>query len=404
MGHRITLTAPAWHLSGVNTMTATLAHALASQGHEPEILLTQTSDAQAREYMIDGALEFHTLPVAPDAGFPARWRSLRAWLAGRAPCVYLPGYDFENSTVCPALPPQVGIIGVLHSDEPHYFEMTARVGATWNRIVGVSHFLADEVSRRHPAWADRVRHIPYGVAIPAAPPPPRSSAGPLRVVLAGRVSRYQKRVQDLPRLLDALERAGTPIHLTVVGDGPDLGTTREACARHTAAGRVQFVGSLANKATLQLFEEQHVILMLSEFEGLPLVLLEAMGRGCVPVTSAIRSGIPELVHDGQTGFRFPVGDIDACAQILHRLATEERDRLATLSNAAWNHIARGPYTTGAMVQRYLEAIDETLHEAADGRSPGRTGRMAPPPQLSTAMRCRAAVSRTLRRLLGRHRA
>ncbi|MFM7831780.1 MAG: glycosyltransferase, partial [Planctomycetaceae bacterium] len=39
-----------------------------------------------------------------------------------------------------------------------------------------------------------------------------------------------------------------------------------------------------------------VLLLLSDYEGLPIALLEAMACGLVPIVSKMRSGIPELIQ------------------------------------------------------------------------------------------------------------
>jgi hypothetical protein len=44
-----------------------------------------------------------------------------------------------------------------------------------------------------------------------------------------------------------------------------------------------------------------IVVLLSDYEGLPIALLEAMACGCVPVCLKMRSGIAELVEDGVTG-------------------------------------------------------------------------------------------------------
>jgi colanic acid/amylovoran biosynthesis glycosyltransferase len=44
---------------------------------------------------------------------------------------------------------------------------------------------------------------------------------------------------------------------------------------------------------------------MSDFEGLPVALLEGMAAGVVPVVRSIPSGIPELVHHEKTGLLVP---------------------------------------------------------------------------------------------------
>ena len=47
--------------------------------------------------------------------------------------------------------------------------------------------------------------------------------------------------------------------------------------------------------------QNHVFVLLSDYEGIPISLMEAMGCGLVPVCTNIRSGMTELIEDGKTG-------------------------------------------------------------------------------------------------------
>jgi glycosyltransferase involved in cell wall biosynthesis len=57
----------------------------------------------------------------------------------------------------------------------------------------------------------------------------------------------------------------------------------------------------------------------SEREGLPLTVLEAAAMG-LPVLAQPRSSLPEVVHEGITGWLLPVDDLDAWAQKVQEFA------------------------------------------------------------------------------------
>jgi glycosyltransferase involved in cell wall biosynthesis len=73
------------------------------------------------------------------------------------------------------------------------------------------------------------------------------------------------------------------------------------------------------------YQTHDVLVMPSRAEGLPVALLEGMAAGCVPVVSDLPSGIPEIVENGVSGFRFSPGDIDSFAGAIIGIA---RDRAA----------------------------------------------------------------------------
>lgn len=86
----------------------------------------------------------------------------------------------------------------------------------------------------------------------------------------------------------------------------------------------------------------------SRNEGLGSVLLDAMRAG-VPVVASRTGGIPDIVHQRETGLLFPLGDADALAQRLIEL------RAPTLRNALVEQASQrlADYSPDAMASAYL---------------------------------------------------
>src|SRR5437899_11582325 len=118
---------------------------------------------------------------------------------------------------------------------------------------------------------------------------------------------------------------------------------------------VQFRGTIPNAEVANVLREQDVYVLLSDFEGLPLSLLEAMAEGVVTVVSDLESGLREVVTP-ETGLRVPVGDVEAVARAIQHLA-EDRQLLARLSTSA-TRLARVNYGAERMVDSFLRLIEE----------------------------------------------
>jgi glycosyltransferase involved in cell wall biosynthesis len=283
----------------------------------------------------------------------------------------------------------VAIVGIVHSDDPQHYEHVARLGKYWNAIVAVSPAIADETVKIAPSCSSRLAVIPYGVA-PAANLPDRPSAGPLRVVYAGRLDQPQKRVLDLAAIVKAAQDLGVPLRLTIAGGGPAEAQLRSRCA--TAGVCVEFLGTLGGEALTSVLAQQDVFLLTSGFEGLPISVLEAMGQGCIPVVRDLRSGIPELVVDGLNGFRIAGGplpgqpsgpeshDAQRFAKRLAELHANPGMR-RQMSEAAYHTIRSGCYRLDSMVQSYVELFETVVDAAQSGAFRRPKGRIQPPPNL-----------------------
>ncbi len=201
--------------------------------------------------------------------------------------------------------------------------------------------------------------------------PIRHPNDPLRIIYTGRIVQEQKRILDLIGVVNALNRIGVDFRLTVVGDGPERQTLEVNLAAEIARNQVEFTGRLRAGEIHQRLAASNVFILVSEFEGLPLSLLEAMAEGCIPVVSDIKSGIPDAITSGETGFILQHRDFDGYARILQRIATspELRDTISRNVKTKYN----SKFTREALADSYDNLLDELLNndplemETAAGR-------------------------------------
>jgi len=383
-----------WHLSGVGNWTVNLTRELRGSEFQSTVLFTGISPARHGELDSLG-VPYASLGLPPTPRRADEWRALKQFLESHAPCIYVPNFDFHRSCAIGTLSPDVRVCMVVHSDEDCYYDELRRVGADCDSIVCVSTALREKVRSRFPALANRVLHIPYGVATPSDATARAGVSEELRLAYCNRLQQYQKRVFDLPPILEELRRLGFPFHLTVAGDGPDAGELRKRLAALEDSGAVTFLGRIPNAAVIDVLRSAHAFLLTSDFEGLPISLLEAMSVGCVPVVYQIDSGINEAISHGESGLIVPHGDTGAFAAALAGL---QRDPTTTtkLSVAAASRV-RERFSLARMCADYEALFTRLLAKDSDIPRPRRSGAIRVPRDLTLGFR----VKRRLASMLGR---
>ena len=190
-------------------------------------------------------------------------------------------------------------------------------------------------------------------------------------VVAGRLEE-QKGHDVLFGALVRLVRSGLDFTLAVAGEGSRRSWLESQALSLGLAPRVQFVGQLDDIAGLLAAAD--AVLLPSRWEGLPLVLLEAMARGRPVVASAV-GGVRDAIEDGVHGTLVPPGDeaaLAAALETLHRRA----DRAWRMGRAAAQRV-REHFTWQAVVADYEAIYDDVLGLASfapEQAPPPRTGR------------------------------
>jgi glycosyltransferase involved in cell wall biosynthesis len=202
--------------------------------------------------------------------------------------------------------------------------------------------VADSI-RRHTTAVVPIRVVANGIDLENLPASSESAAAVRRdlglsetalVVGTVAVFRSQKRLdvwlQVAARILETLP--GTRFML--VGDGPLRDELERRAVELGLDGKVVFVG--LQEDVRPFLAAMDLFLMTSEFEGLPLALLEAMASR-VPVVATPAGGIPEVICDGDHGRLAPVGNVDALVEASLDLLADE-DLRVRMGNAGRNRV------------------------------------------------------------------
>jgi glycosyltransferase involved in cell wall biosynthesis len=110
----------------------------------------------------------------------------------------------------------------------------------------------------------------------------------------------QKRVIDVVTSLCAAAQHISNLEAWIVGDGPERHAV-EHIIRTKGNGRVRLLGWVENANIYNVLAQCHGLVLLSDYEGLPISVLEAMAVGVVPICLDMRSGIREAVEHGVNG-------------------------------------------------------------------------------------------------------
>lgn len=197
---------------------------------------------------------------------------------------------------------------------------------------------AESITRLYSVNRVRIRVLPNAVTAPQ-PMRKHESSGPLRVVSLGRLS-PEKGLDVLCATFEQNPDLRNEVILHMYGAGPQ---EQELLPRLEAALGSSFVfGGVANKTERDAAYAWADVLVMPSLhgEGLPMVLLEAMSMGVVPI--ATDDGmIQNVVSDDDTGFIIAKSSTLALNNALKRaLRAKASGNLGSMSCRAHNMIAR----------------------------------------------------------------
>ncbi|MEW5983550.1 MAG: glycosyltransferase family 4 protein [Acidobacteriota bacterium] len=233
-------------------------------------------------------------------------------------------------------------------------------------VIATDRAIAPAVARHLGVGEDRIRLVPNAVDVAAC----EALAGPAdgartragrgigakeTVLLSvGRLER-NKGFHVLARALGSLRPQRW--RWVLVGDGPFRNDITRAVAEAGIASRTALVGRVDDRQLHAWYEAATVFVHPTLYEGSSLVTLEAMVHRR-PVIATTAGGLPDKVHDGETGWLVAPGSPDALAGALAR-ALAAPERLPDLG-AAGRALAEAEFSWTVVIRRQLDVYGELM--------------------------------------------
>jgi glycosyltransferase involved in cell wall biosynthesis len=358
-GYRIALVTGGLNLGGSTTFLLNLGGELHRRGVPFSIYSFDNHNPLNRDF------DFLSIPVALENSnkciFEDRISSILNKIQGFQPTHVIACLGPDSFEILRYIPNGILRWGMIQSDDPRVYATVSRYAPCLDKVVCVSKQIEKNCSIHPPFSAISTICLPYGVPCPETLPErsPRStyeletSLPQIRVLYLGRLEQEQKRVRLFPEIYKRLIENGTNFSWTIAGSGPERNYLEQEL--HSGLGHeIYFTGTIAYKNIYSTLATHDVLLLASDFEGLPLSLLEAMGHGLVPVVSNLPSGIPEVV-DSQSGVLVDPSDTEGYADGISRLARDPA-LLSSLSASARARVVKD-FSVTAMTDRWLAALE-----------------------------------------------
>lgn len=121
------------------------------------------------------------------------------------------------------------------------------------------------------------------------------------IIYVGRIEYNQKRTYRIIDIWKDVESLFPDWKCTIVGDGPD----RKDVENRIKEAGLESISIEGFKNPIEYYRRASVLLLTSEYEGFPLVMVESMAHGVVPIVLGSFSAVYDIVGHGKSGVIIP---------------------------------------------------------------------------------------------------
>ncbi len=239
-----------------------------------------------------------------------------------------------------------------------------------NKMITVSGYLKERVISRQGVESDRIMVIHNGIdadqylsSVDLAAKRKELGFSPEDKIIftVGRVVAL-KNIRLLIKAASRLRAEFPAIKIAIIGSGPEEEKLKKLTAEKNMADTVKFLGHRADIS--EIIPALDIFVLCSRFEGLGLVLLEAMAAK-KPVAASNVGGIPEIVRDKQNGLLFASDSEDELAEALKKLLTEPE--LVNKLTRAGYQTACEDFSVREMAEAYSDVYRYHTYSATAGQ-------------------------------------
>lgn len=126
----------------------------------------------------------------------------------------------------------------------------------------------------------------------------RSLNGPIEFIFVGTLTANKNPIAAVNLIHLLSKRRKVTLH--IVGSGPQRIEIENHAAQLGLSDSVTFYGNLKSEDVIRLYKRSHFLILLSDSEGWPKAVAEAMFWGCIPIATKV-SCVPWMLGEGTRG-------------------------------------------------------------------------------------------------------
>jgi len=350
-----------WRDGGVPVFLDRLERQLTDCGHKVFLILADPfpkREALAKELYLAIKSRLKERCISLDLNsYPKEWKKSHfrhAILSLDLDCLLINQF-YNHLSLLKKISSEISLVSILHTDSDYYYYEFLQMMGSCSAYIAVS----KEIERKclalsSPDEAHKIHHIPYGIVSETNfDPEPK---GVLQIIYSARMDQLQKRCQDLIPIWNGYCQRGGSGTLTIMGAGQAEKLLAEGFRESIATGRVLMKGHLSSEDALAVMAKGDVLLNISNFEGLPQVVLEGASLGLFPLLSDIPSGHREIIETLGRGTLCHLGDHMAFVNEL--LKIESNLSLIRSQRAANRSATLKQYSLPDCCEKYLKVFQQ----------------------------------------------
>ncbi len=333
---------------GIERIVADLAAGLRRRGVDVDVAVVNERRSQLADAVTRSGARLIGLGGSDKVGVSAAWRLARLARSGSYGVVHVHGP--LPAVVLRSVPGGAPVVTTSHT---MWGSLRRSTRVLWHLTASrdaVTVAVSSAVMESLPARVSRRTHVvPHGIDVAAierarATMPREPSADVIAICVASH--RDVKNYPNLLRAFAAARRTVPALRLVAVGDGPDVARHRQLAAELGLDDAVSF--EPATPEVLERMAAADLLVVASDFEGQPLVVMEAMALG-LPVVATAVGRVPELLGPAEGRIVSP-GDSNALAAALVEVASNS-DLRCVLGERA--RVVSGSWTLEDVIDAYL---------------------------------------------------
>ena len=177
----------------------------------------------------------------------------------------------------------------------------------------------------------------------------------LRLIMVGRFSKQKDHMLLIKSVYDINKKYPGQVHLSLVGDGDLFAAANQYVVANNLGDFIVLLGE--STCVDSLLTQSDVFCLISNYEGLPISIIEAMRAG-LPVIASDVGGNNELVVDGVNGYLVSRGDRKGLVQAIEKLIKDRT--LITEFGKRSQEKFRMEFAFSAMMQKIESAYRDVL--------------------------------------------